>query len=378
MRRSFSERMSMNERYNIVFYEPDNHTEILIRDDYATWRKAFLKSIDDPNLEEQYDPDEDVSVQCRRTNWARTVHSTCHVFHEIAMDIALYQEQVEHLGTGTYRDAWWFRPANVVYKTSILADPELQFDAKRFTQILTDANIMEALTASNRITDIYGYCGSSVMTESLEDTVLSDLLGGDSKDPDDESFDKTVCQNSLTLDEKLDMAIQFSEALAELQGYVGGAMMHGDFHSPQWFRSGKDMKLNDFNKGHIFTWDGTNYCLTERCYDGSYRAPEDLRCEDGNEASDTYSLGNNFYMLLTGMWPHYEYQGERKDLYKMVGKGLKRPYIDPSFYNRSTVEDTLIRLMKACWEQDFMKRISVFDVLKELYRVRDQGGLSQS
>ncbi len=126
MRRSFSERMSMNERYNIVFYEPDNHTEILIRDDYATWRKAFLKSIDDPNLEEQYDPDEDVSVQCRRTNWARTVHSTCHVFHEIAMDIALYQEQVEHLGTGTYRDAWWFRPANVVYKTSILADPELQ------------------------------------------------------------------------------------------------------------------------------------------------------------------------------------------------------------------------------------------------------------
>ncbi len=61
------------------------------------------------------------------------------------------------------------------------------------------------------------------MTESLEDTVLSDLLGGDSKDPDDESFDKTVSQNSLTLDQKLDMAIQFSEALAELQGYVGGA-----------------------------------------------------------------------------------------------------------------------------------------------------------
>ncbi|GAX22188.1 hypothetical protein FisN_19Lu259 [Fistulifera solaris] len=206
------------------------------------------------------------------------------------------KEQVEHLGTGTYRDAWWFQAANVVYKTTILADPELQFDAKRFTQILTDANIIEAL---------------------------------------------------------------------------GDAMMHGDFHSPQWFRSGKDTKLNDFNKGHIFTWDGADYCLTERFYDGSYCAPEDLRCEDGNEASDTYSLGNNFYRLLTGMWPHYEYQGEREDLYNMIGKGLKRPYIDPSFYNRSTVEDTLIHLMKVCWEQDLMKRISVFDVLKELYYVRD-------
>jgi hypothetical protein len=159
MRRSSSKMMLANERYQIFFYEPGNHTEILIREadeyDYAKRRRAFLKSIDHPDLEEQYDPDEDVSVTCRRTNWARTVHSTCHAFHEIAMDEALYQEQVEHLGTGTYRDAWWFRPANVVYKTTILADPELQFDAKRFTQILTDANIMEALTTSNRITEIY-------------------------------------------------------------------------------------------------------------------------------------------------------------------------------------------------------------------------------
>ncbi len=81
-------------------------------------------------------------------------------------------------------------------------------------------------------------------------------------------------------------------------------------------------------------------------------------------------------MLLTGMWPHYEYQGEWEDLYKMIGKGVKRPYIDPSFYNRSVVEDTLIELMKGCWEQDFSKRISVFAVLKELYGVR--GGYLQS
>ena len=344
--------------------------------DYHQRRRTFLKSIDDEDLEERFDTDLDVTAgSCRRTNWARTAHSTCHAFHEIAMDEAVHQDQLGFLGTGTYRDAWLLRAERVVYKTTILADAEIYFNAKTYTQILTDANIMEALTASNRITDIYGYCGTSVMTESLQDTVVSDLLGGKdgTNDPGDASFDKTVSQNSLTLDEKLDMAIQFTEAIAELQGYVGGVMMHGDFHSPQWLRSGKDMKLNDFNKGHIFSWDGTNYCPVERCYGGSYRAPEDLRCEEnGNEASDTYSLGNNFYMLLTGMWPHYEFQGQRKELYKLIRKGLKRPYIDPAFYNRSVVEDTLIQLMKACWEQKVSNRISVFDVLKELYHVRDQ------
>jgi serine/threonine protein kinase len=367
--------MRTKARYKTVFYVSGNHTEVQIREtderDYSKWRRKFLKSIDDEDMDDYYDPDQDVDVSCRRTNWARAMHSTCHAFHEIAMDSELYQGELEYLGRGTYRSAWLLHKENVVCKTTILPNPRRRFDAKTFTLTLTDANIMEALSASNRIADIYGYCGSSVMTESLEDTVLSDLLGGDSKDPDDESFDKTVCQNSLTLDQKLDMAIQFSEALAELQGYVGGAMMHGDFHSPQWFRSGRDMKLNDFNKGHIFTWDGSDYCFVERCYDGSYRAPEDIRCEDGNEASDTYSLGNNFYMLLTGMWPHYEFEEEDERLYELIGKGLKRPYIDPSFYNRSVVEDTLIHLMKACWEQDFMKRISVFDVVKELYRVRD-------
>lgn len=366
----------------VFLHVPHPPPKVQIREtdeqEYNQWRRKWFKSIDDEDMEERFDTDLDYSVgSCRRTNWARTVHSTCHAFHEIAVDAEVYHEQLKFLGTGTYRDAWLLRHENVVYKTSILADPDIHFNAKTFTQILTDANIMEALSASHRITDIYGHCGTSVMTESLQDTVLSDLLGGDdSKDPGDADFDQTVCQNSLTLDEKLDMAIQFTEAIAELQGFVGGVMMHGDFHSPQWLRSSKnsnDIKLNDFNKGHIFSWDGTNYCPVERCYDGSYRAPEDLRCdENGNEASDTYSLGNNLYMLLTGMWPHYEYQGKRHDLYKLISKGLKRPYIDPSFHNRSTVEDTLIRLMKACWEQDVSKRMSAFDVLKELYLVRDQ------
>ncbi len=230
--RNFDITMRTKARYKTVFYVSGNHTEVQIREtderDYSKWRRKFLKSIDDEDMDDYYDPDQDVDVSCRRTNWARAMHSTCHAFHEIAMDSELYQGELEYLGRGTYRSAWLLHKENVVCKTTILPNPRRRFDAKTFTLTLTDANIMEALSASNRIADIYGYCGSSVMTESLEDTVLSDLLGGDSKDPDDESFDKTVCQNSLTLDQKLDMAIQFSEALAELQGYVGGAMMHGD------------------------------------------------------------------------------------------------------------------------------------------------------
>ena len=49
------------------------------------------------------------------------------------------------------------------------------------------------------------------------------------------------------------------------------------------------------------------YCKIYRCYGGTYRSPEEFRCMDSNEGMDTYSMGNNIYILLTGLWPFYQY-----------------------------------------------------------------------
>lgn len=343
---------------------------------YNRRRKRLFQRIDDDPNQHPYDPEEEDddagTTVCRKPSWAKHVHSNCHAFHEIHLP-----RDTQWISHGTYRDAWTCANEESLLKTMILTDPKLNYDTKRFAQIATDATVMEALTASNRITDIYGYCGTSVLTELLEDTVVSDLLGGAAAAQQQQrpSLDASVCQNQLSLPQKLDMAIQFTESLAELHGFLGGVMMHGDFHSPQWLRSGSDIKLNDFNKGHIFRWNGTDYCPTERCYKGSYRAPEEIRCErNGNEASDTHAVGNNLYVLLTGRWPHYEFFGNRrKELMNQIAYHERIPYVHPSFSNRSLVEDTLIELMHACWERDIHQRILVFQVLEQLYRVRSVG-----
>ena len=152
--------------------------------------------------------------------------------------------------------------------------------------------------------------------------------------------------------------------------------MHGDFHFPQWSYSlGGEIKLNDFNKASILTFNEKEgeYCYVDHCYRGSYRSPEDNRCSSHvNEGSDTFSLGNNFYALLTGFRPHYEWTGKKRDLYGQIGEGLKLPYIDDRYRNRSDVESTLVKLMEACWVYDKRERASVFDVLKELYTLRDR------
>jgi hypothetical protein len=43
--------------------------------------------------------------------------------------------------------------------------------------------------------------------------------------------------NNLTAVEKLDMALVMAESLADIHGYKGGVIAHGDVHPDQWLRS---------------------------------------------------------------------------------------------------------------------------------------------
>jgi hypothetical protein len=358
---------------------------------YIIERRDLLKSIDGP-VNDMYLTYEELMVEhprCRLNNWERRVHGNCNTFHEHALERSSSRDspvKVQYLASGSYRDAWLVQEHGLkehgfIWKNMIFTeDPKLDFNHKRFREMQVDAIVMDQLTSSPRIPDIYGHCGTSLITERLVDTVVSDMLGGGSgypkEDEGDDPKDAISPHNNLTLTEKLDMAISFSESLADLHGYVGGSMMHGDFHSPQWLRSMDGViKLNDFNKAQIFQFDteAGDYCPVRRCFHGSYRAPEDNQCvENGTEASDVFALGNNFYMILTGLWPHYNWDKERSVLYSKIADGTRRSFVDVRYRNRSDVESTLIRLMEAAWKQDPRYRASVFDVLKELYALRDR------
>ena len=123
-----------------------------------------------------------------------------------------------------------------------------------------EAIIMERLTASPRIVDIFGYCSTSIMSEIMTHEVTNDIIpdslhhdnvAGWIKQPE---LDKLQMQdvrpmNNLTNEEKLRLAIVMTESIAEIHGYVGGVIVHGDIHPVQWLANAKgEVKLNDFSE----------------------------------------------------------------------------------------------------------------------------------
>lgn len=58
--------------------------------------------------------------------------------------------------------------------------------------------------------------------------------------------------NNLTNEQKLDIAIAMAESIAEIHGYEGGVIIHGDIHPYQWLSNAKgEIKLNDFSKSMV-------------------------------------------------------------------------------------------------------------------------------
>ena len=106
-----------------------------------------------------------------------------------------------------------------------------------------DAMVAERLTASPRIYDIYGYCGTAIVSEYFPygdyETVavpgsgyqLSDVLAP----TDDQHHDGappppvlTTSYNEIAPPDKLRIALQMAEGLADLHGAREGPIVHQD------------------------------------------------------------------------------------------------------------------------------------------------------
>ena len=100
-----------------------------------------------------------------------------------------------------------------------------------FFKIHHEAIIMERLTASPTIVNIYGHCATSISAEIMPQEVTTKIVPLPGYITQTELDQRpTLCQNNLTLDEKLEIAIVMAESMAEMHGFVGGPMVHGDIH----------------------------------------------------------------------------------------------------------------------------------------------------
>jgi serine/threonine protein kinase len=99
-----------------------------------------------------------------------------------------------------------------------------------------------------------------------------------------------------------------------------------------------------------------------------YRSPEEFRGDFIDEKVDVYSMGNNIYTLLTGLWPFYE-----SSIYAYAIKRVKsgiRPYVDERYRKRSYIEAKLVEIMEKMWAQEPTDRPDIFEVLSLLKEIK--------
>jgi serine/threonine protein kinase len=178
---------------------------------------------------------------------------------------------------GWFRDAWLFSSdvSEFAYKRLRLNDA-YGVDCRDMYMTHRDAIVMERLTHSPRIVDIYGHCSTTIISEPMPSDVSDDIIPGDgsAKQADLDKLDDVYPQNNLTATQKLEMSLEMAEGLADIHGFEGGVIMHGDIHLEQflWSKNGR-LVLNDFNNAEILDWDEENqrYCGAWRHYGGSVR-----------------------------------------------------------------------------------------------------------
>jgi len=331
------------------------------------------------NWEEYYAFDDDYvrnipfkesNKTCRRLPWHRNYFPNCNVFHEIE----IIKGENRYLGEGAYREAYLqhetFDPQLVVKVQRYRHNP---FITDRYEFIRMDALVMERLTSSPRIADIYGHCATSIYSEFLPNEAEEFIVLGEGDGENLNDEDDVKPNNNYTISEKLDMALQMAESIADLHGFKDGVLVHDDIQLAQFlFAPDGRLKLNDFNRAEVMLFDEEDgsYCKYQNGKGaGEYRAPEEF--EDGwlDQGIDVWSLGNNIYALITGLWPMYHID-EMKEKRKALMDG-EISYLDPRYNGKNYIQDRLIEIMLRCWILKPEDRADVFEVSAFLRKTLD-------
>ena len=315
-----------------------------------------------------FDDDHVRHKRCRRVSWHRYYHPNCNVVHEAFMlEAAAGFQYIDH---GFFRDVFSLTDdtgEESIIKVLRLKKHDVDYESLEYVRM--DALVMERLTASPRIVNMYGHCATSVYTESLPGEIEKNAVPhSHMKQRDvDKNFGP---QNDWSPELKLSLALGFAEALADLHGFKDGVIVHDDVQLCQFLTDKNgNLKLNDFNRAEVMLYDENRgeYCkyINDGAY-GNLRSPEEWWKRPLNEQIDTFSFGNLVYMLLTGLEPFYTIDDD-----EVVHKKMKRgatAYIDDRYRKRSFAESKLVELIELCFIYDPGERITIFgavDFLRE-------------
>jgi hypothetical protein len=158
------------------------HTRLIHPDDATLASKYWEQLTEHDPYIHSYDMStedlQDRKQKCRSPNWAKQYNPNCNLMHELALGEDYDQERAKrpgydqsydsfYISHGSYRDVWVIDQPFPDNSKSALKISRFKkgFGLRTFGNTLNDALVMERLTGSPRIVDIFGHCGGTVWVE---------------------------------------------------------------------------------------------------------------------------------------------------------------------------------------------------------------------
>ena len=232
--------------------------------------------------QKEEEEEEEEAGDCAPVAWAEMYSPSCNSIHEFDLARDGIGEEYEslYLAHGYYRDVWVL-DKNLIGSSTTTKQEDMvvktlrykhKFKQRAFDEILIDALVMERLTGSPRIMNIYGHCGFTVTAETIEGEMEELIVPGEgvAKQVDLDKEEELIPRNNYTIMEKLEIALTMAESIADLHGFRDGLIIHDDIQLCQWLRrSGTgQLVLGDFNRATIPKWseEKQKYCKFNNGY----------------------------------------------------------------------------------------------------------------
>ena len=312
-------------------------------------------------------------------------------------------ELTGYVGSGLWRDVWKVDPRgeaammgadqnNKEDDFDYVAPPavlkamkqEHQYDFRNNDRHRRDALVMERLSSSKYVVDIYAYCGNSVLSEyvgrTLDDFIYLDdeveAEGGEAGVVEDKELKRLLdTLPELTRDTpagRIRLALDVFRGIAELHEIDGGPIVHADLQAKQFLLDPltKTIRINDFNRCRMLPRkdgdkDGETCPVKIPSAPGANRSPEEYSQMKLTEKIDVYSGANVLYGILTGR-RHFA-DSNNRSIKKLVMNGQKPPI--PDEFKVEPSDKALADLIGRAYERNPQRRISAGEMVQELEKL---------
>ncbi|CAB9515322.1 activated protein kinase kinase kinase 7 [Seminavis robusta] len=312
---------------------------------------------------DRYKPDDTEEGCVPQYDWQTLSFPNCNSLHET--DILTRMRTLNQakkpesklLASGGYRDVWLVEnndlPPDVsrepiAMKTLLYEHPWSERNQDRHRR---DALATDRLTGSPYALNLYGYCANTGLYEFAAGGSLEDVV-------DDEDEWK-----KWTPVIKMVYAYQVANAIADVhnidrEGHP--SMSHTDISMSQFVSTddGETYQINDFNRARFLYRakdDPNELCpFHVSSNKGKFRSPEEYAYEPETAAIDNYSMGNIFYVILTGQYPFEDMK--KKDAMEAVKEGKRQEIPEEYMNSKNPMVKALVKAILKCWDQDPSKR----------------------